>query len=171
MGDGHITLYIATSVDGFVADADGGVDWLEEFDAGDSYESFVAGVDALVMGSTTYEQVRDFGEWPYGDRPTYVLTSRELPRATESVELFDGAVAALAESLVVDHVWLVVGAAVAQSFLRAGLVDELHLTLAPVLLGSGIALFGDGGTPGRLTHRETTIHGSGLVELRYDIDG
>lgn len=173
---GRITLYIATSVDGFVADADGGVGWLDEYQTetdgvASGYDAFFAGVDCLVMGSATYEQVRGFGEWPYEDRPTYVVTRRDLPLAAESVELVADDVERLAARLRAeyDHVWLVGGARLAQSFLGANGVDELHLALVPVLLGRGIPLFGEEGGTHDLSLLDTTAYGSGIVELRYRV--
>ena len=77
----HIVLYIATSVDGYIATADGSVDWLSEVNDSDEdygYDQFYAGVDALVMGSKTYEQVLTFGDWPYPDKPVYVMSQRQL---------------------------------------------------------------------------------------------
>jgi len=122
------------------------------------------------MGATTYEQVQSFGQWPYGDQPTYVLTGRNLSRATEQVRLCERSVDELARRLTAEygHVWLVGGAATAQSCVARGLVDELRLTLAPVVRGSGVALFDGGERPAR-SHRETTTYDSGLVELRYDV--
>lgn len=175
-----VTLYIAASVDGYVADAEGGVDWLEEFDGDADDEEDVAGfaaffetVDCLVIGATTYEQVRGFGEWPYGDTPTYVFTHRDLPRATEAVEFVAGDPAAVVAELrdQYDHVWLVGGAALAQSFLRAREVDTLRLSLVPVLLGDGIPLFAGEYDRQRLRLRDTTTHGSGIVEHHYEVVG
>jgi dihydrofolate reductase len=124
MGTGHITLYIATSVDGYVADKDGGVDWLDEFESEGGEESggfseFLETVDCLVMGATTYEQVLGFGEWPYGEKPTYVFTHRELSPATKAVEFVDEDVAPFSKELKRqhEHIWLVGGAKLAQSFL------------------------------------------------------
>ncbi|MFC7230934.1 dihydrofolate reductase family protein [Saliphagus sp. GCM10025308] len=89
---GTITLYIATSVDGFIADDDGDVEWLEAFEStresqGDGgYDAFFADIDALVMGANTYEQVRSFGAWPYEDRPTCVLTHDDTEPVVDSVD-------------------------------------------------------------------------------------
>ncbi len=127
METGQVTLYIATSVDGYVADEEGGVDWLEEFHSGSSsaeddagFDAFFETVDCLVMGATTYEQVLGFDAWPYRDKPTYVFTHRTLQPATEAVEFVDGAVTALSTELKrrYEHVWLVGGAQLAQAFLR-----------------------------------------------------
>jgi dihydrofolate reductase len=169
-------LYIAASVDGFVADADGDVAWLDEYGDGEStdrYEAFFAGVDRLVMGSRTYEQVLGFGEWPYGSTPTVVVTRRDLPRATDAVELYAGDLATLARRLDREHerVWLVGGALLARAFLRQGLVDVLRLHVVPVVLGQGVALFDDAGERTALTLVDATTSESGIVELHYRVAG
>ncbi|MGM0592814.1 MAG: dihydrofolate reductase family protein [Halobacteriota archaeon] len=178
MSAGTVTLYIATSLDGFVATGDGGVSWLEPFEeeASDratatSYEEFFAGVDCLVMGSKTYEQVLGFGDWPYGETPTYVVTHRDLPRVDDAVTFYDGDLRELAGRLrrQYAHSWLVGGAELAQAFLRFDLVDDIRLSIAPVLLGSGIAFFDDAGTTHDLTLRDTTTFQNGIVELWYDV--
>lgn len=175
MNGGKITLYIAASVDGFIAAEDGGVSWLEESleetgdeDAG-TYEEFVAGVDCLVMGSKTYEQVLGFGEWPYGEKPTYVVTRRELPRANDDVELCSGEIRELAQQFKQQygHIWLVGGAQLAQSFLRLQQIDEIQLSIIPVLLGRGIPLVENTGDGQDLMLRDTTTHKNGIVELHY----
>jgi len=178
MSAGKITLYIATSVDGYVADTDGGVDWLEEFDDGsgnadDSFAEFFESVDCLVVGATTYEQVLTLGEWPYGDRPTYVLTHRDLPLATDAVELVERPVADLSTELrrQYDHVWVVGGAAIARAFLNEREIDDLRLSLVPVLLGGGIPLFDDNGVEQWLRLLDTTVGDAGVVEHHYEIVG
>ncbi|SFR56921.1 Dihydrofolate reductase [Halogeometricum rufum] len=174
---GHVTLYIATSVDGYLADEDGGVDWLDQFgsesegsEATGGFSEFLESVDCLVMGATTYQQVLGFGEWPYGETPTYVFTHRELSPATEAVEFVDRDVAAVAGELERkhDHVWLVGGAQLAQSFLRAGEIDHLRLFLAPILLGDGIRLFDGDYDRQRLRLLDTASDDSGIVEQRYE---
>lgn len=175
---GDVVLYIATSLDGYVADAEGGVEWLENledtYDAGEpggSFEAFFDGVDCLVLGATTYEQVRGFGEWPYGDRRAVVTTSRELPRATEHIELYDGPLADLVGELTETHdtIWLVGGATLARSALAADLLDEVRLSVVPRLLGDGISLFGESGIDRRLHLTDETAYEDGIVELRYDV--
>ena len=178
MAEGKITLYIATSVDGYIATEDGGVSWLEEYqdetetDDGDGgYEEFFDSVDCLVMGSTTYEQVLGFGEWPYEQKPTFVITRRDLPLANSAVELFDGNLDSLARELIQQHeyIWLVGGAQLAQAFLRIEHVNTLHLSLIPVLLGSGIPLFVNIDGPHGLKLIESTALSSGIVELQYSV--
>lgn len=174
---GHVTLYIATSADGYVADEDGAVDWLDQFqsDSEGSQEAggfaeFFESVDCLVMGATSYQQVLGFGEWPYGETPTYVFTHRALSSAAEAVEFVDGGVASVASELGRrhDHVWLVGGAQLAQSFLREGEIDDLRLFFAPILLGGGIRLFGDGYDRQRLRLLDTAADDSGIVEHHYE---
>ncbi|WP_440766705.1 dihydrofolate reductase family protein [Natronorubrum sp. DTA7] len=181
MDDGTVTLYIAASLDGFIATEDGGVEWLEAYqnerdaggsdDSGGSYEDFFASVDCLVMGARTYEQVLTFGEWPYGEKPTFVVTHRDLPLATDRVELFAGDLRELVDDLTAryDRSWLVGGAALSQAFLRRHLIDEIRLTVVPVLLGRGIPLFDDGGVERELTLLESPSSADGLVELRYGV--
>jgi dihydrofolate reductase len=172
---GDVTLYIATSVDGYIADEDGAVDWLEELgsegsDETGGFSAFLESVDCLVMGSTTYQQVLGFGEWPYGEKPTYVFTHGDLSPATEAVEFVDGDVAAVASELerAHDHVWLVGGAHLAQSFLRERRIDDLRLFLAPILLGGGIRLFDDGYDRQRLRLVDTASDDGGIVEHHYE---
>lgn len=174
-----ITLYIAASLDGIIADESGGVDWLESFEnsyddgePGGSYEDFFETVDCLVMGASTYEQVLGFGEWPYGDRPTVVLTHRELPRVTDSVTFYEGDLRPLVDETVLvehDHIWLVGGAVLARDFLDEGLVDEIRLSVIPALLGSGISLFGESGAERALHLAGTTAYENGIVELHYEV--
>ncbi|GAB7011545.1 dihydrofolate reductase family protein [Halorubrum trueperi] len=177
MSTNDITLYIATSVDGYVADAEGRVDWLEEFQTGPNDEDvegffeFFETVDCLVMGATTYEQVLGFGEWPYEDRPTYVFTHRSLSPATEAVRFVDGEIADLVSELrqQFDHVWVVGGAHLAQSFLREREIDVIRLSFIPILLGDGIPLFSGEYDEQRLRLTDTTTHGSGIVEHHYEV--
>jgi len=179
MDSGEITLYIATSVDGYVADEDGGVTWLEAYEAAaddddvEDYTAFFDSVECLVMGATTYEQVRTFGAWPYGDKPTYVFSHRDRSPATDAVEFVDRSVAEFARVLKrrYEHSWLVGGAQLARAFLDAHEIDELRLSLVPVLLGDGVRLF-DGATDRQeLRLLDTTVRDTGIVEHRYEIRG
>jgi dihydrofolate reductase len=173
-----VVLYIAASLDGYIADEDGGIEWLETFedtyDAGEpggSFEAFFEGVDCIVVGANTYEQVLGFDAWPYGDTPTVVTTRRDLHRVNESVECYDGAVEELARDVTSEHdlVWLVGGAALARSFLREGAIDEIRLSIIPRLLGDGIELFGGSGIDRALHLTDETAYENGIVELQYEI--
>lgn len=174
---GKTTLYVAASLDGVIATEDGGVSWLEadesnlEEEGAGSYAAFFASVDCLVMGSKTYEQILSFGAWPYDEKPTYVLTSRELARAHEAVEFYSGDVEPLARSLRDEHahVWLVGGAPTAQAFLQADGVDVIRLTIIPILLGRGIRLFEDLERRRSLDLVGSTSFENGMVELHYRV--
>lgn len=170
-----VSVFIATSLDGFIARPDGDLDWLTSRgeQAGDmGYQEFMATIDTVVLGRATYEKVLTFGaeQWPYGGKHVAVLSTRldggADPRVTVYRDL-DRLVRGLAErgtkSVYAD------GGQVVQSFLRAGLVHELTITTAPVLLGSGLPLFGPLDGDIALTHRSTTVHGAGFVQTTYAV--
>jgi len=168
-------VYIATSLDGFIADRDGGLDWLTAVpdpEGGDfGFAEFLAGVDAIVMGRTTFETVLAFGVWPY-DKPVFVLstTLHDVPADLAGrAEVVAGdprdLVAALRgrghESLYVD------GGRTVQGFLKADLIDELIITTVPILLGDGIPLFGTLGRALAFRHAGTEELTPDLVRNRY----
>lgn len=171
--------YIATSLDGFIARPDGGLDWLDAAQARITppedcgYAAFMQGMDALVMGRNTYEKVRSFTPWPY-DKPVYVLsrTLQALPDAPAGVQLFHGTPAELlahAEQQGQPRLY-VDGGLTVQSFIAAGLLDEITITRIPVLLGEGLPLFGPlhaGHTEVALHHIGTRSWDFGLVQSRY----
>ncbi|WP_284010509.1 dihydrofolate reductase family protein [Haloarcula pelagica] len=179
MSAGKITLYIAASVDGYIADEDGGVAWLSEFEEAaseDDIEEFTAffeSVDCLVMGATTYEQVLTFGEWPYDDKPTYVFTHRDLSPATDAVEFVDQPVADVSTHLKEQygHIWLVGGAQLAEAFFHEQEIDALRLSLVPVLLGGGVPLFAGEYDQQSLRLLDTTRREGGIVEHQYVVCG
>lgn len=150
----RLRLYAAISLDGCLADAEGGVGWLAPFEAEDyGMEAFMAGIAAVLTGRATYDQARGFGAWPYAGKRVVVLTHRPLDAdAPAGVEAASGAldtvVARLRAETTAGDVWLLGGAAVAQAALAQGLVDTLELFVIPVTLGAGIRLFGTAG-PGR----------------------
>jgi dihydrofolate reductase len=180
---GSTRYYLAQSLDGYLADDDGGVEWLEghegESDAegavpmGDDYDRFFGRVGALAMGSATYEFILGVGSWPYGDVPAWVFTSRELPVLEGAdIRFARGAVEgphAEAVAAAGDRdVWLVGGGVLASQFADAGLLDELLLTVVPVVLGSGLPTFA-----GRLTRSlvltEARPFANGMVRLAYSV--
>ena len=175
----RITLYIAQSLDGFIADEGGGVGWLETFQdhydkgvPGESYQEFFQSLDCLIIGAYTYEQILTFGDWPYGDVPTFVVTHRELPVSKESIRLYTGDLVKLVKEVIppeYENIWLVGGADLAQEFVRLGLVDEIRLSVIPVLLGSGVSLFGNSGPGSTLHLTDVTAFKTGIVELWYDV--
>jgi len=169
----ELIYYVAASLDGFIATPDGSVDWLAPFEdsAQDyGYREFLDSVDALVMGSRTYEQVIGFDiPWPYADRPTWVVTHRDLelrPGVTLASDS-PATVAAQLESLGHDRVWLVGGGALAAGFRAAGLITEHIVSVMPVILGKGVPLFGATGEAESLRLVEAVRFDSGVVQLRY----
>lgn len=148
----RITLHVVSSVDGFIANQDNTVGWMDghpAYEGGVSERAAYEGmepIDCYVLGSKTYEHALELG-WPYGDTPTYVVTGRQLPRSRVSVYFHDGDLRRLVEEVLTPryrNVWLVGGAQLSQSFLTQDLVDELNLVVMPVLLGGGLRLFGEG---------------------------
>lgn len=166
------SVFIATSLDGFIARANGDLDWLP---AGGGephgYDEFIASVDALVIGRKTYETVLAFETWPYGQRPVFVLSTRALaPSPTGAVvERMSGDPVEIASRLAergIRHIY-VDGGITIQRFLRAGLLQRLIITRIPVLLGVGIPLFGDLPHDIRLEHVTTRAFAGGLVQSEY----
>ncbi|MDA1278878.1 MAG: dihydrofolate reductase family protein [Chloroflexi bacterium] len=171
-----ISVYIATSLDGFIARSDGGLDWLEHDSGKDDYGfyEFFGSVDTIVMGRGTFDFVVASGQWPYAGKRMIILSSTltisSVPeRLRGEVEILSIEPGLLAEKLAGEgatHVY-VDGGITIQRFLRAGLVDELILSRMPVLLGSGIPLFGELDSDIALEHVETRIFDSGLVQSKY----
>ena len=166
----EVSLFIATSLDGFIADSEGGVDWLFT-DQDYGYAAFFATVGMLVMGRRTYEQVLGFGDWPYGTTPAIVLSKNPADAADVlSVSFASGQPGEVLEGISVPEgtkIWLVGGSDVATAFARAGLIDEVVLSIHPVLLGNGVPLF-EGERPRQnLGLADCRSYESGLVQLTY----
>ena len=170
------SVFVGTSLDGFIARPDGAFDFLPS-DGGEphGYDEFMASVDALVMGRKTYETVLPFETWPYGEKPVVVLSSRPLAPAPPgvSVERMSGAPADIVAQLAargIGHIY-VDGGMTIQGFLAAGLIQRLIITRVPVLIGVGIALFGAIPHDIRLTHVATRQFAGGLVQSEYLVAG
>jgi dihydrofolate reductase len=167
----RIVLYTAASLDGYIARKDGSIDWLavaERPGEDYGYAAFLAGVDALVMGRRTYEQVLTFGLWPYPGKATYVFTSRDLAAGRDDVTFVRGPVEAFAADLAARghrRVWLVGGGSLNGAFLRQGLVDELIVSIIPVCLGEGIPLFQPPGRDLKFDLLESRSFPTGVVQL------
>jgi dihydrofolate reductase len=169
------SVFVGASVDGFIARADGGLDWLP---AGGGephgYDEFMAGVDAIVIGRNTFEIVLGFDPWPYGDKRVVVLSSRPLDlsavrggrveqRAGDPATIIADLAADGAPNLYID------GGITIQRFLRAGVIERLIVTRVPVLIGEGIPLFGSLDRDIHLSHIATRSYPSGLVQSEYRI--
>lgn len=165
----RVVLYIAMSLDGFIADAEGGVHWLAPFDSpAYGYDDFVAGVDSLVMGRATYDQALRFGPWPYTGKRVTVMTSRPLPDAPDGVTAWRGDNVAQLRADLPGTIWLVGGAQAIHPFLTAGLIDRMRLFVVPRLLGRGVRLFDHGkGLPTPLPLLAARSFDTGVVELDY----
>lgn len=168
------SVFVGTSLDGFIARPAGELDFLPE-DGGEphGFEEFLASVDALVMGRKTYQVVLDFGTWFYGKKPVFVLSSNALsdPPPGAVVERMSGDPADIVRALAargIEHIY-VDGGQVIQQFLRAGLVQRLIITRVPVLIGTGISLFGPLDKDVPLQHVATREFKSGLVQSEYVI--
>lgn len=167
------SVFMGASVDGFIARANGALDWLPHDAEDHGYEAFFASVDALLFGRHTYDTVLGFGAWPYGTKPVYVLSSNPLapPRPGAAVRHLSGDPEDVFRQLQSDgvtHVY-VDGGVTVQRFLRAGLIHRLIVTRIPVLLGSGIPLFGPTDADIPLRHVGTRTYPSGLVQTEYEV--
>lgn len=173
-----VVLFIAMSLDGYIASPDGGIDWLggeskESSDFG-SYERFIAGVSDIVMGHTTYRQLTTEllpGAWPYAAQKTHVLTHREIALAPEGVAFVNEPLETLIARLkreAAGEIWLCGGASVAQQAMRLGLVDRFHINVMPTIRGAGIRLFDALESPVPLKLISTEQY-NGIVDLVYAV--
>ena len=182
--ESRVTIHMAASLDGFIARRDGRVDWMETHDvfaAGATMDpaevqAFLATIDCYVMGSRTYEtalrfESQGFG-WAYGETPTFVLTTRTLPRTRGSVELHSGDLAQLVNERLrpnYRNIWFAGGGAVCGECLRRGLADEVRYSMLPVLIGDGVRFFDQLDADVPLHLMESKAYRNGMVELRYAV--
>ena len=175
-----VSIFIATSLDGFIARTDGAIDWLNEANSavpdGEDcgFQSFMDSVDTLIMGRKTFQQVLSFGEWPYGSTPVVVLSRNSISfppsvpdTVTHSSEPPEDLLGRLSDEGVA-YVY-VDGGITIQGFITKGLVDEITVTVIPVILGGGIPLFGSLEKDVSLTHVRTTAFHFGFVQTTYSV--
>ncbi len=178
-----VSVYIATTLDGFIARDNGELDWLPGSDGAvpaDSenedfgFNAFIRSIDVLVMGRKTYELVISAGVWPYGDKRVIVL-SKTLPKLSDdipnTVELRSESPGDLCDELKNSgamHLY-VDGGKTIQGFLNSGLIDEIIITRVPVLIGTGIPLFGPLNNDKCLNHIETQTYKNGFVQTKYEV--
>ncbi|MGA3089567.1 MAG: dihydrofolate reductase family protein [Terriglobales bacterium] len=170
-----VSVFVGTSVDGFIARRNGDFDFLPE-GGGEphGYDEFMATVDTLVIGRKTFETVLTLATWPYGDKRVVVLSSRPLDLSAAGgcvVEQMAGPPSEIVSKLAASgaqHLY-VDGGMTIQGFLRAGLIQRLIITRVPVLIGDGIALFGTLPRDLRLRHIATQQYPSGLVKSEYQV--
>jgi len=184
--DSRVTIHMAASLDGFIARKDGRVDWMEtsdEFADGATMDpgivdAFLKTIDCYVMGSRTYETALSFEAkglgWSYGDKPIFVLTSRELPRTRDTVRFYSGDLAQFVNKRLrptFRSIWFVGGGAVCGECLRLGLADEIYYSILPILIGDGISFFEKLDRDVTLHLAEVKAYKTGTVELRYEVRG
>ncbi|WP_414573933.1 dihydrofolate reductase family protein [Nostoc sp. CCY 9925] len=168
-----VTLYIATSLDGYIARSNGGIDWLSivetpEEDYG--YAAFYDSIDAIVLGSKTYELGLSFDQWPYPDKKSFVLTQRDLKCDREEVVFISDTVNNALASIEKEgfkNIWLVGGGALINSFLRQSLIDEYIISTIPIILGDGIRLFPPPTCEQKLQLINSKQYPSGLLQAHY----
>ncbi|HAU1250723.1 TPA: dihydrofolate reductase [Legionella pneumophila] len=175
-----ILVFIATSLDGYIARNDGSIDWLIEANSLASpgedcgYRSFIATIDTIIMGRYSYEKVITFDEWPYGSIPVIVLSSKpiQIPEHLRHIiTVSNQSPPDLVSELSlqgIQHVYLDGGITI-QGFLQNNLVNEMTITVIPVLIGSGRSLFGSLKNDIKLTHQLTTSYPGGFVQIKYQI--
>jgi len=175
------SVYIATSIDGFIARPDGSLDWLNDANAGVpsgedfGYKEFMKSVDVLVMGRNTFAQVLTFDAWPYEDKKVVVLSSKPLRvpvELTNTVSASAESPNVLVERLSADgaiHLYIDGGVTI-QRFLATGLIDEITITLIPVILGQGRPLFGQIEKDIPLVHLATKTFDSGFIQIKYLVE-
>ena len=174
------SVYVGTSLDGFIARPDGSIDWLNDAqrlvpegeDCG--YKEFIDSVDTLIMGRKTFEQVLTFGPWHYGDTPVIVLSHKpiaipsHLPDTVSSSSDSPHLLLKRLSEMGVKHVY-VDGGSTIHSFLRESLIDEMTITRVPVAIGDGIALFDRMEKDLKLIHMSTKAYDFGFVQTKYQI--
>ena len=171
-----IVLYIAQSVDGFIARTDGSIDWLNDFNEGmesnsdKSYNQFLQGIDTIVMGRKCYEQILTFGEWPYVGKKCYVFTSGELkkPPSNADVTRAEGNVKTfVSRACEGKQVWLLGGAGLVKAFTEENLIDKYIISTIPVIIGSGIHLFPESNASIKLRCTNSKLCDNGIAEFTY----
>lgn len=171
-----ISIYVAVSLDGFIAKPDGNIDWLtedvsaEEVENDNGYKEFLNSVDALVFGGKTYRQMRSFGDWLYPNKKCVIISRTETESDLPDVSFTTDSPQQIVESLKNEgcrHLWVMGGGEIHSLFLNTGLVDEMRIFVMPIILGEGIPLFAPPVTDTRwnlLGHRNWR---SNIVELHY----
>lgn len=166
-------LYIAMSLDGYIATRSGDVGWLVEDPDYHFYESFLESIGAIVMGRKTYEMILSFDiDWPYGDIPCFVLTGSDDFEDTGTISFTNSPVDELVDEIssgAEKDIWLLGGGVVVREFLSSGLIDEIIVGIMPVLLGDGIPLFREGSGEMELELLNVNSYPKGMVQLHYRV--
>lgn len=171
-----VTLFIAMSLDGYIADKNGNVDWLQGQNPGEddmkSYQEFVENIDTVLMGWNTYHQIAaelSPGKWMYEDFTSYVLTHREHP-STENIRFVKEDTCELVKNLCKETgkgIWICGGTSIITPLIRENLIDRFHVSIIPTLLGSGIRLFETTDTERKLRLVRTQTY-NGITDVIYE---
>lgn len=176
-----ITIHMVSSLDGIIAKKDNSVSWFETSDNydkgvdGEDPEKFLQTIDCYVMGARTYELALELSKkygWAYGEKPTIVLTNRELSRDRQNIEFHSGDLTKFVnEKLKPNYksVWVVGGSMLTKEFIRLKLADEIRVSILPIILGDGLLFFDHIGEEQLLRLKDTKAYKNGMVELCYEI--
>lgn len=164
-----IILYIASSLDGYVARENGDIDWLPQSDTS-GYDEFYKTIDVVIMGKTTYDQVLTFGEYPYKDKKSYVFTRNNSTARDENVEFVSNTDEFVKDILskLEGNIWLIGGGQIISSFVNNGIVDQIILSIVPIVIGKGIPLFQNIQKEMKLELVKTSNYDK-FVELHYKV--
>ena len=169
----EIRGYVAATLDGYIASADGGIDWLEQFGELDyGYDQFIADIDTVVIGRKTYDQVRELLDWPYSGKNTIIVSHRSVDGRPPQSEVWSGSIGGLVARLRAvknGDVWVIGGSQIQQQFLDAGALDRIEVHVIPLLLGSGVPLWPESPNRHRLALKSAAPIVGGMVRLEYTI--
>ena len=169
----EVVYYVATSLDGYIATPEGSVDWLSTFEGTEEdygYAEFYSTVDALLLGSRTYEQSLAFGEWAYRGKPCWVFSGRSLTPLEPNMTVTSACpvdVLSELEARSLRRAWLVGGGTLAASFRKHGFITEYIVSVIPIILGGGIPLFGGSGPRENMQLLQSRPYPNGVTQLRY----
>lgn len=173
-----VTVHMVSSLDGFVVKNDGDVSWLQTHDAYEDgivlseemIKAVLSSIDCYIMGSKTYEHALKLG-WPYGEKEVFVMTGRTMESSRANVKFYHGNISSLLDLLEERHknVWLVGGPQLVKSFLLEERVDEIVISIVPVVIGEGKLFFDFVGREVRLHLKDNKAYSDGMVELTYEI--
>lgn len=176
ISNSKITIHMVSSLDGYVAKPDGDVSWLEissDYKKGKQLtvkdiSEYLDKIDCYVMGANTYELALDIG-WPYGDKPVYVMTKRQLKIERPSVKLYSDKLSTLAKYLkeTYNNTWVVGGPTLVSHFLQSNLADELIISIKPIILGKGIPFFKNLQNEYQLQLKDVVAYSDGVVDMHY----
>jgi len=179
--ESKVTIHMVSSLDGIIAKKDNSISWFETSDHydqgvdGEAPEEFLKTIDCYVMGSRTYEHALELSKsygWPYGDKPTIVVTGRNLPNERHNIEFYSGDLYKLVNERLkpnYKNVWLVGGAMLVKDFIRLKLTDEIRVSVLPIILGDGTLFFDHIGQEQTLHLKNVTAYKNGMIELCYEI--